>query len=102
MDKNGIASIHITAKRWFQKSAGNTYHSAVITVLDIAGESRTLRTGIHYGYGEGWDQTALALFLAETKLDSDGWGYLTRWARENGIPCITSVADVSKERDLDK
>ena len=51
-----INSLHIEGRRWFQRSAGNTYHSARIYV-----DGEVLNTGRHYGYGDQFLETALSL-----------------------------------------
>ena len=54
------AIINITARRWFDKRAGNTYHSVHVYV-----KSGTLEAFMDsprtYGYGEQYLQTALGL-----------------------------------------
>jgi len=48
--------IIIDGRRWFQKTYGNTYHSVTVTV-----DGQTFSSGIHYGYGDQYRQTALEL-----------------------------------------
>lgn len=46
--------IIIEARRWFQKSFGNTYHSVMVRLGN--GEEHTIN--FRYGYGENYLQTA--------------------------------------------
>lgn len=49
-----IKSIEIWGKKWFQKSYGNTYHAVKVYVNgELIGTS-----GITYGYGDSYVQTA--------------------------------------------
>lgn len=85
--------IHIAGRRWFQRSAGNTYHA--VTVHLPGGE--TLSSGRHYGYGEQYLQTAWELLAARGLVQGNYGG--TRILR--GRYGITyDVADVGRERDL--
>jgi hypothetical protein len=47
----------IRGRRWFQKSAGNTYHSVNVIMPD----GTELNSGIHYGYDDMYTQTATAM-----------------------------------------
>mgnify|MGYP000201173333 CR=1 FL=1 len=51
-----IESMRIEAKRWFQRSYGNTYHTVTVFVND-----EVLRSNITYGYGNQYLQTAAEL-----------------------------------------
>lgn len=51
-----INELEIFGKRWFQKSYGNTYHT---TTVIVNGEE--LKSGITYGYGNTYLQTAADL-----------------------------------------
>lgn len=46
--------IYVIARRWFQKSYGNTYHSVTILWSD----STISKEPFMYGYGEQWRETA--------------------------------------------
>ena len=57
-------TIHITARRWFQKTYGNTYHS-----VRIYRDGELIATlPFQYGYGDRWLQTAF------------------EWLSHNGMP----------------
>lgn len=51
-----IESMRIEAKRWFQRSYGNTYHTVKVFVND-----EVLKSGITYGYENQYLQTAVEL-----------------------------------------
>lgn len=85
--------ISISAKRWFQRSYGNTYHSVVV---HLAGRE-PLRSGKVYGYGDHYLQTACEMLNRAGILATHP---LTMWARETGRELAISVADVQREKDL--
>ena len=51
-----IESMRIEAKRWFQRSYGNTYHTVKVFV-----NGEALTSEITYGYGSHYLQTAAEL-----------------------------------------
>jgi hypothetical protein len=54
--------------KYFDKKHGNTYHAVKIT--DTKTKETIFRSGLSYGYGDHWKQTAL-LGLIRLKLWSD-------------------------------
>ena len=54
-----INELEIFGRRWFQKTYGNTYHT--VTVI-VNGEE--FKSGIKYGYGSAYLQTAADLLRA--------------------------------------
>ncbi len=93
----------IVGRRWFQRTYGNTYHSAEVV---IDGEV-VARTGKHYGYDDSYIYTALVvaeaagLLPVREKYDNGGYRELFRefYAR-HGYRYETRVVDVPRERDL--
>lgn len=88
----------LKGRRWFQRSAGNTYYSAVaiyngkvIKQIDYA-----------YGYGEQWldeltkDLTVCQLQRGDRQVP---WKYLND-LREAGVHVETDCTDVQRKRDL--
>ena len=95
--------ISIVGRRWFQKTYGNTYHTAQIAV-SYAGTTRHIHTAREYGYGDSYMQTAqevLAKLIAENEIPVPAPTYpLTIWARENGIDLHYQAIDVARQKDL--
>jgi hypothetical protein len=80
-DLRQVDSVTITGRRWFQRSYGNTYHTACI----LFGQGVRAHLPKEYGYGDQWRQTA------------------RDWLRANGFTCaieVGSVLDVARESDL--
>ena len=50
--------IIIDARRWFDRTYGNTYHSVTVTVKHARKDDLVLRCDFAYGYGEQYLQTA--------------------------------------------
>lgn len=46
--------IYVLARRWFQRSYGNTYHSVTVVWSD----DTITKEPFVYGYGEQWKETA--------------------------------------------
>jgi hypothetical protein len=83
---------YIVARRWFQKTRGNTYHSVSI----IENGHEFARAGCSYGYGDHWMQTALILLsrntvtLEDAPLLSDRQPFTIEY----------QVIDVQRKKDL--
>ncbi len=86
-------SLHIEARRWFQRSAGNTYH----TVKIWRGDREPVTLGMMYGYGEQWLQSALDWLAEQGEAQAGKYG--TLYLREE-LGGTYSVTDVSRRRDL--
>ena len=83
---------HISGRRWFQRSYGNTYHTVTI-YKDGAAVFTSPRS---YGYGDMFLQTAVNWLRANGYPDLD---YGTRALREE-LGATYEVNDVARERDL--
>lgn len=94
-------TLTIIGRRWFQKSAGNTYHS-VDVIVDGIQVWQSCRT---YGYGDHYVQTAFEW------LESAGLVTLERypngmkqwpwqWAQDNGVQLDCRVTDVPRRKGL--
>lgn len=84
--------VHVSARRWFDRVNGNTYHSVAV-----------FRNGIHvgtipfeYGYGRHYMHTAgRILGMADPyELDSSAF------QQEVGVLVTDDVADVARRKDL--
>lgn len=118
-----VKEISVTAKRWFQRLYGNTYHSVSVDVVITAEAAE--RLGINagaagsglrwvqlaylpfeYGYGRMYDQTALEAFCEAVDLGlkesfpDERIPYLSRLAQESGILYSENVHDVTRKKDL--
>lgn len=83
----------IICKRWFQKSYGNTYHSAYV----YTDEGKLLGSVVGaYGYGDHCLQTASDILRKHLKSKSkkNYWQFL------KFKKCIYEIHDVKRERDL--
>ncbi len=106
--------IQILARRWFDKINGNTYHSVKV----FADNKEVGFCPFAYGYGEGFQQTAVELlvkagiFTREVepdRTDKHGtyikgndrtyWNFLED-KRSNHDKYLINVVDVSRKKDL--
>jgi hypothetical protein len=104
---NNLTSVHISARKWFDKINGNTYHNVKLFIVQDDKEVSTLESGMTYGYGEGWDQTALSLFTKRYQLTlkkypngNPHYSYLTRYLTDASIPLTYDVVNVTRKKDL--
>jgi hypothetical protein len=90
--------IHVNARRWFQRSAGNTYHTVAVTMPD----GRTLVSGRVYGYGQQYEETAFELaFGREHPRHENGNPIpLWQWYQEHGYKVTYDVCDVDTRKQL--
>lgn len=97
--------IVIVGRRWFDKSAGNTYHDAEIIVHGSGTKVVHYRTHMTYGYDDSYVETG-AKWLDEQKVinrreyANGGYQPLWQYCKDNGIKLITSVVDVGSRKEL--
>lgn len=96
-----VRSIHLNARRWFQRGPGNTYHSVTIYVNG----KRVFHIPFSYGGGNMFAQNA-ADWLERNgyvKLQTVLGGtaeQLWRYAERNDITFQADVTDVARKKDL--
>ena len=83
-----MKTITVIARKWFNKSQGNTYHSVEV-YLDgyLLGSS-----GVVYGYGSQWKETAKDILAVN---DIKPYGYLYV-----GYNLVESCSNVATKKDL--
>ena len=94
-----MKSCTILARRWFDKSGGNTYHS--VTVL-IDGKE-VINVPFCYGYDSQYLTTATTELQKIDLLPYDfkkEYYTVDRFCRENDIPVYVDCVDVSRKKDL--
>jgi hypothetical protein len=97
-----LLPVHIEARRWYQRTYGNTYHSVRI----FQGSRQIAYIPFEYGYGDQWLQTACD-WLAENGYPElalqheNGVRYNqnTRYLREV-LGGTYSIIDVDRKKDL--
>ena len=87
----------ITAKKWFQKSYGNTYHSVLVEKVTGAGDNYRKRTigfqPFAYGYGDHYINTAAGILgISEEELRKD--------IMQNPDKYAIFCSDVNRKKDL--
>ncbi len=97
------SSITVIGRRWFQRTYGNTYHTAEI-LIDGISVHKTAKT---YGYGSCYEQSAAEWLESAGVLKlkrypvSGGTEPLWQAVRERmGLAWSSIAQDVSRERDL--
>ena len=91
MTMKKIESMRIEAKRWFQRSYGNTYHTVKVFV-----NGEVLKSDITYGYENHYLQTAAELLKANgyeiPENSGEAFRLVSRFAH--------TVEDVKRKKDL--
>lgn len=98
-----VEAVHISARRWFQQSYGNTYFSLSVDV-EIGGKLiEVVNVPFQYGYGDHFDTVALEEFNKVIDLEGKEFSrgaYLSRFCRDNGIAVYSHASDVKRKKDL--
>ncbi len=101
-----VKHITINARRWFDKSAGNTYHSVEVYANgEFVGEKP-----FAYGYDEAYLQTAHEILQKagiykktgehlKSGMDADYYEFMNDM-RNNRKKFVKHVTDVSRKKDL--
>ena len=96
-EKAPLKRLQIIGRRWFQKSAGNTYHTAEVW---IDGEM-VYHSPRQYGYGSQFLQTAISWLYSSGTIpaEADPFTFRDKW-EALGYDFSYCVSEVSRERDL--
>ena len=89
-------TVSIHGNRWFDKSGGNTYHTVSVSVNGTF----IKKSGMTYGYGDAYQQTALKiLFDMGIFIKSDSEGCFTIACRDRDFKYYITVSD-GRKKDL--
>jgi hypothetical protein len=93
-----IKKLELRGKRWFERTNGNTYYSAVA----IYNGQEIARIDYAYGYGDQWlfDLCRLIVVDAIAIGDMKPWQFIDFLEQENGIAVFTAVENVKRKKDL--
>ena len=107
MTAKTITAINVLGRRWFCKSAGNTYNTAEVTVYFADGSADHFKVPFGYGYENHYAQRA------EDELERRGYmpdrehypngGTQPAWQYfrdDRGINYTYQAVDVARKRDL--
>lgn len=97
-------SYHISARRWFDRINGNTYHSVSI----YRNGDQVARVPFEYGYGDQYADTAQRLMAAlpalasvpPTHYSNGGSEPLRLWAERARFLYSVDCVDVNRRKDL--
>lgn len=94
--------LHITGRRWFEGTNGNTYHTVSVYV---DGE-QVYKSPLNYGYDRQYEQTAQD-WLSENdylkgirQYPNGSIDPLWHYCRELNIKFVSEVVDVPRKKDL--
>jgi len=100
--------IIIDGRKWFDKVNGNTYHGVTVTIKHKTGDDIILNSGMVYGYGEQYIQTAIELIqkagyclgLPEAYKGQSEYCKIQDFMRNNRNKFYITCKDNCKKRDL--
>lgn len=119
-----IKEVSIVARRWFQSSYGNTYHSMELSALVSRQTANRIdpeqfplteknydvyidlaRVPFEYGYGDHYLHTAMQALIASLTdcpedFTTDKHYHIDRALDALGIPCFAVCHDVKRKKDL--
>ncbi len=87
--------LHISGRRWFSTTHGNTYFSCVVS---IDGE-QVHEIPYEYGYGQMYEQVAREWLMNNGYIPLIDYA-LSIYCRENDIIFISHAVDVRRKKDL--
>lgn len=93
-DQNNV--VYIVGRRWFQRSAGNTYHKVTVTMPD----KTVLESDQAYGYGDQYQDTALELIRKYFGDEKQYGERLTPYLTTKRFYPVYYVTDVNRQKDL--
>ena len=85
-------TIDVNGKEWFDKTYGNSYFSAVVTMDYLLPSQRTILLPFQYGYGDSYTQAAAEALGLKAPLSYS--------AREAGIMLRASIERGCLQRDV--
>lgn len=97
-----IAGFYIKARRWFQSSYGNTYHSVYCHAVMSDGSLGPVvaSNGYAYGYGDHYLVTACEALTEAGYLDTTNGYALSGHTVREALNIEHSVSDVKRKKDL--
>lgn len=95
-----IQTIDITAKEWFDKSAGNSYFSArVVLNFQLPGEL-SFELPFQYGYGDHYKDMVMRELINRKLISADDRTALWRYCDENNIVLRCNKIERCLKRDV--
>lgn len=91
--------IIIDARRWFDRTYGNTYHSVTVTVKHARKEDLVLCRDYEYGYGDQYLQKAHELLHQAGYFGPDYWGFRDAM-RNDWKKFHATCVDVRRKKEL--
>lgn len=95
-----IKTIDIQAKEWFDKTYGNSYFSAQVTINYGLKSAVSWGLPYQYGYGEQYIHEAFKSIRKKLNIKVDEHTQLWRYCEENKIILRTSKQTGCKKKEL--
>lgn len=101
-----VTKIELHARRWFQRTHGNTYHSVNIDIVFGDKTHEFYRIPYEYGYGRQFEQTAYDYLIeygflpSQERYNNGGRKGLSVYCDDNDIDFASVVVGVPRKKDL--
>lgn len=101
-----LVSVSVLGRLWFQRSAGNTYNTATITLHFASGAQYTIELPKAYGYGDYYMQRAADkiedLGYMPDRIHYPNGAKEPAWQyfRDRSVPFLYQSVNVSRQKDL--
>lgn len=94
-----MKTIDIQAREWFDKTYGNSYFSAIVTIDYGMETEQEIKLPFQYGYGDYYKEAAFKALKKAGFLDC---GELDRWTwcKENGVILRSNIERNCLKRDV--
>lgn len=94
-------TLDIKALSWFDKTYGNTYFSALITVDFGMSTEKVYKLPFRYGYGESYIQEATKLLIEFNQISKGYDTPLWQYCKENDIILRHSIHEAKKKKCIE-
>ena len=95
-----LHTIDISAKEWFDKANGNSYHSVQITTNFGKPDEQTFYAPLQYGYDDAYIQTATKVLQQQKLIPNDEYIVLWRYCEANNIALRNNITRNCKKREV--
>jgi len=95
-----IKTIDIHALEWFDKTYGNSYFAATVTINYGMKNEKRIVLPFQYGYGDKYKDSALKALIDAKYIQADDRTVLWRYCEDHKIILRTSKQEGCKKRDL--
>lgn len=95
-----MKTLDVQAKEWYDKSAGNSYFSVLITIDFGYPTQREIKLPFQYGYESQYEFESLKTLIERGYFKKNAGTSLSRVCREAGVILNSSKLEKCKQKDV--